>query len=73
MEITTSKPSSLFSRGLLNSAYKEDIAYSFRHLRNKSIFKSKERAFRNHDQLCCSVGAVLKVSIFIIALLLILF
>ena len=73
MELTTSKPSSIFNRGLLNSAYKEDIAYSFSHLKNKSLFNLRERALANHDNLCCSAGTILKLSIFAVALILILF
>ena len=62
-----------FHRGLLNSVYKEEITYGFRNLKEKSIFKLKERAMRNRERLCSSSVAILKISMFVIALGMIIF
>ena len=74
MELLLSKPSSLHPhKGLLNSVYKEDVAYSFSHLKKRSIFKLKSKARKSHNRLCCTTGAILKVTMFAIVILLILF
>jgi len=74
MEISFSKPSTkYFQKGLLNSVYKEETAYSFSHLKKRSLFILKSKARKNHDRLCCTTGAVLKVLIFTILILLIIF
>ena len=74
MELLLSKPTSLnLHSGLLNSVYKKDVNYSFSHLKKRSIFKLKSRARRSHDRLCCTTGAILKISLFAIATYFILF
>ena len=56
----------VIERGILTSSYKQDIKNSLR----KGI---KQRALKNSGYFCCEMGTLLKVSLFFIAITIIVF
>ena len=60
-------------RGILTSAYKQEIRSNIRATRSKSLSGLKQRAKINSGYVCCEMGTFLKVSMFFIAITLIVF
>ena len=60
-------------RGILTSSYKEEIRSNVRAMRTKSLSGLKQQAIRNSGYACCGMGTFLKVSMFFIAITLIVF
>ena len=55
--------------GLLNSKYKSVVDCSFKSLKKPSIFNIRRRLKSSRLRNCCSIETALKVSVFIIGLI----
>ena len=62
----------VIERGILTSAYKEEIKYSIKEIRRKSLSRIKSSIVNSHDKLQSQTGTVLQVSLFAIVLVVIL-
>ncbi|MFT4575817.1 MAG: hypothetical protein ACI9SI_000729 [Polaribacter sp.] len=62
----------VIERGILTSAYKEEIKYSIIEMRRKSLSQIKSSIVNSHDKLQSQTGTALQVSLFAIALVVIL-
>lgn len=60
-------------RGILTSSYKHEIKSNVRAMHSKSLSNLKRRAIRNSGYACCEMGTILKVSMFFIAIALIVY
>lgn len=60
-------------RGILTSSYKKEIRSNVRAMRSKSLSGLKRQALRNSGYACCEMGTFLKVSMFFVAITLIVF
>jgi hypothetical protein len=63
----------VIERGILTSAYKEEIKYSIREMKLKSISQIKSSILNGHDKLKSQTGTVLQVSLFAMVLVVLLF
>ncbi|MGB1043427.1 MAG: hypothetical protein ACPGU6_08540 [Tenacibaculum sp.] len=63
----------VLERGILTSYYKQEIRSNVRAMRSKSLSRVKRQAIRNNSYACCGMGTFLKVSMFFIAITLIVF
>lgn len=59
-------------RGILTSAYKQEIKHSIREMKSGSLSHLKNAFLRKHESLTSQTAAILQVSIFTFALILIL-
>ncbi|MCK5402291.1 MAG: hypothetical protein KAJ28_11715 [Flavobacteriaceae bacterium] len=57
------------NEGLLNSNYKEETSENFFHSNPKSIFGIKQSVKHRQYQLTSSIETILKLSVFVVALL----
>lgn len=71
MKSTVNTP--ILERGILSSVYKQEIKNSIREMHSQSLSKIKNRIKKNRNMLCCEAGTFLKVSMFFITLVLIIF
>ena len=65
--------SRVIERGILTSAYKQEIKYSIRDMKRKSLSRIKSSIVNSHDKLQSQTGTALQVSLFAIVLVVILF
>ncbi len=56
--------------GILNSKYKAIVKKNFSSLRKPSLFSIKQRLKSKQYSTCCSMGAILKISLFVVGLIL---
>ncbi len=63
----------VIERGILTSAYKQEIRQSIRDMKSKSVSQMKSSFLNYHDKLASQTGAILKVSLFTLVLVLVLF
>ena len=63
----------VLERGILTSSYKEELRSNIRATRSKSLSRLKQRIKRNSGYACCEAGTILRVSMFFIAITLIVF
>ena len=63
----------VIERGILTSAYKQEIKYNIREMKRKSLSRIKTSILNSHDKLQSQTGTVLQVSLFAIVLVVILF
>lgn len=63
----------VIERGILTSAYKQEIKYSISDMKRKSLSRIKSSILNSHDKLQSQAGTALQVSLFAIALVVILF
>ena len=59
-------------RGILTSVYKQEIKQSISEMKKKSLSRIKSSILNSHDKLQSQTGTVLQVSLFAIALVVIL-
>ncbi len=59
------------NEGILSSTYKQETCENFFHSRSKSIFGTKQRIKSNQYQFTSSIETILKLSIFVIAMVVI--
>jgi hypothetical protein len=62
----------VIERGILTSAYKEEIRQSVRDMKSDSVSQIKNTLLSQHEKLRSQTAAILQVSIFTLALVLIL-
>ncbi|MFY0629915.1 MAG: hypothetical protein JXR05_06000 [Flavobacteriaceae bacterium] len=62
----------VIERGILTSAYKQEIRQSVRDMKSNSISRIKSSFLSQHEKLRSQTAAVLQVSIFTLALVFIL-
>jgi hypothetical protein len=62
----------VIERGILTSAYKQEIKQSISEMKRKSLSRIKSSILNSHDKLQSQTGTVLQVSLFAIALVIIL-
>lgn len=62
----------VIERGILTSAYKEEIKFNIREMKRKSVSRIKSSIVNSHDKLQSQTGTVLQVSLFAIVLVVIL-
>ena len=60
-------------RGILTSAYKQEIKHNISDMKRKSLSRIKSSLFSRQDKLQSQTGTALQVSLFAIALVVILF
>lgn len=65
--------SRVIERGILTSAYKQEIRQNIREMKKKSLSRIKSSILNSHDKLQSQTGTVLRVSLFAIFLVIILF
>ena len=58
----------VIERGILTSAYKEEIKYNIREMKRKSLSRIKSSILNSHDKLQSQTGTVLQVSLFVVVL-----
>ena len=63
----------VLERGILTSTYKEEIRYNVRRIKNASLYRIKNKIKERSASFYSETGTVLKVSIFAIALVFIIF
>ena len=63
----------VIERGILTSAYKQEIKQNISEMKKKSLFRIKSSILNRHDKLQSQTGTVLQVSLFAIFLVVILF
>jgi hypothetical protein len=63
----------VIERGILTSAYKQEIRQNIREMKTKSLSRIKTSILNSHDKLQSQTGTVLRVSLFAIVLVVILF
>ena len=56
-------------RGILTSAYKEEIRNNIKNEKVKSLSKMKSMIFNNHKRIESQAGTILKVSFFMLAII----
>jgi hypothetical protein len=62
----------VIERGILTSVYKQEIKQSISEMKKKSLSRIKSSILNSHDKLQSQTGTVLQVSLFAIALVVIL-
>ncbi|MEQ6125321.1 hypothetical protein AAON49_14020 [Pseudotenacibaculum sp. MALMAid0570] len=62
----------VIERGILTSAYKEEIRQSARDMKSESVSQIKNSLLSQHEKLRSQTAAILQVSIFTLALVFIL-
>ena len=62
----------VIERGILTSAYKQEIRQSVRDMKSNSISQIKSSFLSQHEKLQSRTAAILQVSIFTVALVLVL-
>lgn len=62
----------VIERGILTSAYKQEIRQSIRDMKSNSISQIKSSFLSQHEKLQSRTAAILQVSLFTVALVLIL-
>ncbi len=65
--------SRVIERGILTSEYKQEIRQNISEMKRKSLSHIKSSILNSHDKLQSQPGTVLQVSLFAIALVVILF
>tara|TARA_R110001632_G_scaffold18712_24_gene57747 strand:+ start:9690 stop:9905 length:216 start_codon:yes stop_codon:yes gene_type:complete len=65
--------SRVIERGILTSAYKQEIKQNIIDMKSNSLSSIKTSFLRRHDKLRSQTAAILQVSIFALALLVVLF
>ena len=60
----------VIERGILTSAYKQEIRQNVRELKSKSISRIKASILNHHEKLQSQTGTILQVSLFAIVLIL---
>lgn len=63
----------VIERGILTSAYKQEIRQNVRDMRYNTLSQIKSSFHTSHDKLRSQTGAILKVSLFSLVLAIILF
>ena len=63
----------VIERGILTSAYKQEIRQNVRDMKSNSLSQMKTSFLSQHEKLRSQTAAILQVSIFTLALVLILF
>ncbi len=63
----------VIERGILTSAYKQEIRQNISDMKKESLSRIKSSILSSHDKLQSRTGTVLQVSLFAIALVVILF
>lgn len=62
----------VIERGILTSAYKQEIRHSIREMKSDSIAQIKNSLLSQHEKLQSRTATILQVSIFTVALVLVL-
>ena len=62
----------VIERGILTSAYKEEIRQSIRDMKSDSVSQIKNSFLSQHDKLRSQTAAIVRVSLFTLALVVIL-
>ncbi len=65
--------SRVIERGILTSAYKQEIRQNIREMKKKPLSRIKSSILNSHDKLQSQTGTVLRVSLFAIFLVIIIF
>ena len=60
-------------RGILTSAYKQEIKEAIRDMHSESLLRIKSRLLSQHEKLQSNAGTILQVSLFAVVLVLVLF
>lgn len=63
----------VIERGILTSAYKQEIRQSIRDMKKDSVSQIKHSFLSQHDKLRSQTAAIVRVSLFTLALVFILF
>lgn len=63
----------VLERGILTSAYKEEIKQSICSMKGQSLFRVKNKLRKSSSRLYSETGTILKVSMFVVALVVIVF
>lgn len=63
----------VLERGILTSSYKREIRNNIRSMRTKSLSNMKQRIKANSNRMQCSTSTALKVSMFFVAMVMIVF
>ena len=63
----------VIERGILTSAYKQEIKQNINDMKKKSLSRIKSSILNRHDKLQSQTGTVLQVSLFAIFLVVLLF
>ncbi len=63
----------VLERGILTSTYKQEIRQNIQSIKSQSVFRIKNRLKKNRAKLYSETATVLKISMFAIALVLIVF
>ena len=63
----------VLERGILTSAYKEEIKANICSMKGQSLFKVKTKLRKSSSRLYSETGTILKVSMFVLALVVIVF
>lgn len=63
----------VLERGILTSAYKEEIKQSLCSMKGQSLFRVKAKLRKSSARLYSETGTILKVAMFVVALILIFF
>lgn len=63
----------VIERGILTSAYKQEIRYNIREMRRKSVSRIKSSFLTSHEKFQSQTATALKVSLFAVVLVVILF
>lgn len=63
----------VLERGILTSSYKKEIRNNIRSMRTKSLSNMKQRIKANSNRMQCSTSTALKVSMFFVAMVMIVF
>jgi hypothetical protein len=63
----------VLERGILTSAYKEEIKQSISSMKAESLFRVKNKLRKRSSRLYSETGTILKVSMFVLALVVIVF
>ena len=71
MKYTTTTP--VFERGILTSTYKQEIKKDIRIEKSRSLSRIKSMIMNHHGKIESETGTILRVSLFIIAILMISF
>ncbi|KGL58539.1 hypothetical protein [Polaribacter sp. Hel1_85] len=62
---------SVKERGILTSAYKQEIKQHMRIEKSKSVSKIKSMILNHHEKIESQAGTILQVSLFVVAIILI--